>query len=90
MFHAMIHKYSRKDEFVDTAQATKFVRGSRKIKTKYPYSSKNRVLRSPYYRCVYLWNQLDYKLQHICSNKLFGKRLRTLDLSVMKLHTGDG
>ena len=40
----------------------------------------------PYYRGAYLWNQLDYKLQHLDSNLLFGKAVRKLDLNALRMY----
>ena len=83
----MMHKYSQVAENVDIYRGRNFVRGNRKVKLKLPFSDKTRVLQSPYYRSVHvcLWNQLDYKLQHIESTQLFGKAVKKLDLKKLKM-----
>ena len=52
---------------------------------KLPYSNKDRVLKSPYYISVNLWNQLDSDVQKIVSKGEFKKRIRALDLDELKI-----
>ena len=77
----LIHKYSKVTENVDRRWITTFVRGSRKVKMKLLFSDKTKVRKSPYYRGVHLWNQIDYKIQHIEGERMFGKAIRRMDLS---------
>ena len=71
---------------MEIGQSTTFVRGNLKVKMKLPFSDKSRVLMSPYYRGVFLWNQLDYNLQHIDGEYLFGKAICRVDTVRMKMY----
>ena len=82
----MVYKYSLCKDNVEIGQSTTFVHGNLKVKMKLPFSDKSIVLKSPYYRGVFLWNQLDYKLQHIDGEYLFGKAIRRVDTERMKMY----
>ena len=51
-----------------------------------PLSDKSRVLRSLYYRCVYMWNQLEYNVQHIDGEIHFSNVIRKMDMSKLKMY----
>ena len=81
-----MYKNSKKEEHVVAPKLTNFACGSRKIKLNLAYSNKSRVIKSPYYRGFFLWNQLDYNIQHIGGESIFSKVVRRLDVSKMKIY----
>ena len=52
-----------------------------------PYSNKERVLKSPYYLAVNMWNQLDEEVQKILNRFDFKKRLNFVDVDSLKIGT---
>ena len=56
---------SKKIEHLDLYRPDKVLRGRHEVKMKLQYFNEGKVLRSPYYLMVNLWNQLDVKLQTI-------------------------
>ena len=51
---------------------------------KLPHSLKERVLRSPYYLVVDVWNQLNENVQKIDCVWKYKKQLKLMDLNVIK------
>ena len=81
----LVFKYSKSIENVETRRPDVVLRDRHKVKMKLPYSNKDRVLKSPYYISVNLWNQLDSDVQNIVSKGEFKKRIRALDLDELKI-----
>ena len=48
------------------------------------YTVKERVLRSPYYIAVNLWNQIDEDIQSIDDIEKFKRHVKALDLDNLK------
>ena len=64
MFMLMLmYKLSRLKENVNTRKPERELRTGPKVKMKIEFTDKERVLRSPYYKCNRLWDELDSDLQ---------------------------
>ena len=81
MFMVMImYKLSLDTENVNTHRPEMLLRTDPKVKMKVPFTSKERVLCSPYYKCNRLWNKLDSTVQLSKSMFEFKSNLKKLDL----------
>ena len=79
----LMFKYSQHDEYVNHNKIELCNRP--KVKMKLTFTKKDRVLKSPYYLCKKLWDQLDYNLQSLTTIHEFTSAVRKLDLAIMKL-----
>ena len=52
---------------------------------KLKFTKKERVLKSPYYLCNKLWDQLDYNVQRLGTIGEFTLALKRMDLSKLNL-----
>ena len=81
----LMFKYSRCEEYVDRDKPKIELRNRPKVKMKLKFTKKERVLRSPYYMCNKLWEQLDCNVQRLNTCGEFALALNRLDLSKLKL-----
>ena len=70
-------------ENVDTHRPDRILRTAPKVKMKIEFTDKERVRRSPYYKCIQLWNGLDSQVQTSVNIYEFVNKIRSLDLSVL-------
>ena len=77
----MIYKLSMKEEHFNTYRPEVVLRTAPKVKMKVDFTDKDRVRRSPYYRCNILWDNLNSKMQRSINMFEFAKGLYCLDLS---------
>ena len=61
----LVFKYSKKEENVEMYRPDMVLQGRHKVKMKILYTNKDRVIKSPYYLVVNLWNQLERDIQTI-------------------------
>ena len=59
--------------------------GRHKVKMKLAFSNKGRVLRSPYYLIVHLWNQLEADVQTSICKKDFRQKLYFMDFNNLSI-----
>ena len=59
-----------------------------KVKMKIDFTDKERVLRSPCYKCNNVWDKLDCKIQRSEHVYEFKKNLKKLDMSILLLCIG--
>ena len=59
----LVFKYSKKQINLDEHRPDMVLCGRHKVKIKLAFSNKGRVLKSPYYLAVHLWNQLEVDVQ---------------------------
>ena len=71
-----VFKYSNDIQNVYITRPAMEFRGRHKVKMKLPHSLKERVLRSPYYLAVDVWNQPNENVQKL--------KLKLMDLNVIK------
>ena len=83
----LIFKLSKSEENVELYRPDIRLRGREKVRMHKPYSNKERVLKSPYYLAVNLWNQLDEEMQTIQNRFDFKKRLNFVDVDSLKIGT---
>ena len=83
----LIFKLSKIEENVELYRPDIRLRGREKVRMHKPYSNKERVLKSPYYLAVNLWNQLDEEMQTIQNRFDFKKRLNFVDVDSLKIGT---
>ena len=76
----IMYKLSLDTENVNTHRPEMLLRTGPKVKMKVPFTSNERVLRSPYYKCNRLWNKLDSTVQLSKSMFEFKSNLKKLDL----------
>ena len=81
----LMFKYSQHEEYVNRNKPKIELRNRPKVKMKLTFTKKDRVLKSPYYLCNKLWDQLDYNLQCLTTIYEFISAVRKLDLAIMKL-----
>ena len=62
---------------------TRLLRTAPKVKMKIDFTTKERVMRSPYYICNQVWDKLDSLIQSASSIIDFSKRLRYIDISAL-------
>ena len=79
--------FKLKEENVKLYQPDIRLRGQEKVRMHKPYSNKERLLKSPYYLAVNLWNQLDEVMQTIQNRFDFKKRLNFVDVDSFKIGT---
>ena len=65
----LVFKYSKRRENLDGTSIV--LRDRHKIKMKFPYSNKDRVLKSPSYMSIDLWNRLEEETQSIEAREEF-------------------
>ena len=78
-------KYSQCDEYVNRDRPKIEMRNTPKVKMKLKFTKKERVLKSPYYICNKLWDQLDYNVQRLNTFEEFALAVKRLDLAKLKL-----
>ena len=61
------------------------LRGRHKVKMKLAFSNKGRVLKSPYYLAVHLWNQLEVDVQTSICKKDFRQKLYFIDFNNLSI-----
>ena len=76
-----MYKCSQCEERVNSYRPKVELRARPKVKMKITFSKKERVLRSPYYLCNKLWDQLDHTVQTLNSCFEFTTAVKKLDLS---------
>ena len=79
-----MYKCSQCEERVDSYRPKVELRARPKVKMKITFTKKERVLRSPYYLCNTLWDQLDqldHTVQTLNSCFEFTTAVKKLDLS---------
>ena len=81
----MMYKYSQYEEYVDQYRPKVELRARPKVKMKVAFTRKERVLKSPYYLCNKLWDQLDHTVQNANTCYEFATAVRKLDLTKFML-----
>ena len=77
----MMFKYSQCEECVDQYKLKVEFHARPNGKMKIVFTKKKRVLRSPYYLCNKVWEQLNHMVQHLNSCYKFSIALRKVDLA---------
>ena len=76
----MAYKLSQEEDNTNRYRPEIMLRTGPKVKMKVEFTDKQRVQRSPYYKCVHLWYKLDMSIQ--LSNSIYGfLKIQCLDLS---------
>ena len=60
----IMYKQSHIDNNIDTYRPDRILRSSKKVKMKTPFTRITKIQKSPYYRGIYLWNELPQDLQN--------------------------
>ena len=81
----MMYKYSQYEEYVEQYRPKVELRARPKVKMKVAFTRKERVLKSPYYLCNKLWDQLDHTVQNANTCYEFATAVRKLDLTKFML-----
>ena len=77
----LMYKLSKIKENVNDIRYERQLRTGPKVKMKIPFTDKERVLRSPYYKCNKLWDQLDSNIQLSENIFVFKANLNKIDTS---------
>ena len=77
----LMYKLSKIKDNVNEIRHDRLLRTSPKVKMKIPFTDKERVLRSPYYKCNTLWDRLSSDIQLSENMFEFKAKLRKLDMS---------
>ena len=78
-------KYSQREECVNRNKPKIELRNRPKVKMKLTFTRKDRVLKSPYYLCNKLWDQLDYNIQCLTNIYEFTLAVCKLDFAIMRV-----
>ena len=78
---SMMYKLSRIKENVNTYRPERQLRTGPKVKMKIDFTDKERVLRSPYYKCNMLWDKLDSDIQLSENIFEFKRKLSKIDIT---------
>ena len=81
----LVFKYSKKQINLDEHRPDMVLRGRHKVKMKLAFSNKGRVLKSPYYLAVHLWNQLEVDVQMSICKKDFRQKLYFIDFNNLSI-----
>ena len=76
----LIYKLSRIKENVKTVRPDRQLRTGPKVKMKIAFTDKERVLRSPFYKCNRLWDKLSSDIQLSDNIFEFKTKLKKIDL----------
>ena len=76
----LMYKLSRIPENVNDVKPERQLRTGPKVKMKVAFTDKERVLRSPYYKCNRLWEKLDSDTQRSLDNFEFKAKLKKIDM----------
>ena len=79
-----VFKYSKDIQNVNITKPAMELRKRHKVKMKLLHSLKERVLRSPYYLAVDVWNQLDENVQKTDCVWKYKKQLKSMDFNVIR------
>ena len=81
----LVFKYSKKQINLDEHRPDMVLRRRHKVKMKLAFSNKGRVLKSPYYLAVHLWNQLEVDVQTSICKKDFRQKLYFIDFNNLSI-----
>ena len=82
----MIYKLSKDTRNLDDYRPGLELRAHPKVKMKVPFTKKNRVLNSPYYLCVRIWDQLPVDIQRAPSIMGFINKVKQIDFTSYKIY----
>ena len=78
---ALMYKLSKIKENVNSVKPVRQLRTGPKVKMKIAFTDKDRVLRSPYYKCNSLWDKLSSEIQLSGNIFEFKSKLNKLDMT---------
>ena len=79
----LMYKLSKDEENVNRYRPEILLRTDPKVKMKLPFTDKERVLRSKYYKCNSLWDKLDSTMQSSHDIYEFKSMLKKTNLAVL-------
>ena len=82
----LMNKVSRISDNVNNRKPERQLRTGPKVKMKSSFTDKERVLRSPYYKCIRLWDKLDSHIQ--LSENIFEFKMKLKKVDIAGLWTG--